>query len=424
MTPWWFEASETPREARFRGRRDPRFRRPSAGRELPLSHPRPVRPDVLLALLGDVTGSSRALRQLRALAGAGASIEVAMVGQARWPEALPRGTVLHALPAPAGRGPAYFWRAHRALAEHLAARPASVYHASDLHVLPAAAGAARRRGARLVYDAREWYRGVDAAAGRPWVGWGWGAIERRYAPRADLVLTVNDAIARLLVDRAGAERVTVMYNVSAPARGGSPAPSGALRRRLGIDDRAPLVLYQGLLRAGRGLFELLSAVAEVDGANAVLIGDGPLAEALRQRAGALGDRAFLLPFIPPDELATLTPDADLGAIPLVPLTESLRLSLPNKLFEYAAAGLPVLAGAGAEPLRDLVKRYDAGVVVDPTDHRGMVSAVRLALFDDDARARFRAGAARLHADHDWERERDRFLAAYGEVWQRAAAATN
>jgi glycosyltransferase involved in cell wall biosynthesis len=151
---------------------------------------------------------------------------------------------------------------------------------------------------------------------------------------------------------------------------------------------------------------------EVPNAAVVLIGDGPQGDELRRRATALDGRAFLLPFTPPDELATLTPDADLGAIPLLPLTESLRLSLPNKLFEYAAAGLPVLTGAGIEPMRALVERYDAGPVVDPADRAALAGAIRLALFDSVSRARFRDGAARLNSDFSWERERARFLEAY------------
>jgi glycosyltransferase involved in cell wall biosynthesis len=370
-----------------------------------------VRPDVLFALLGDVTGSSRALRQIRALVEAGVRVDVAMVGSPRWPEALPESVAVSALPAPAGRGPAFFWRAHRALAAHALDRPAGVFHASDLHVLPAMAAAARKHTARLVYDAREWYRGIDAGAGRPWVGAAWGLVERRFAPRADLVMTVNDSIGRLLSERAGARRVHVMHNVTPATPAGR---TGELRKRLGMSDDQPLVLYQGLFREGRGLIELMDAVAGLENVAIALIGEGPLEEAVRSRAAGLDDRAFVVPFIPPDELARLTPDADVGAVPLLPLTESLALALPNKVFEYAAAGLPILAGAGIEPMRALVVRYEAGVCVDPSDSDALREGLQR-LLDPASATRFRTGAARLSNDYSWENERARFLEAYRDV---------
>lgn len=368
------------------------------------------RPDVLFAHLGDPTGSSRALRQVRQLQGAGATVRVVGVGAARQPEAL---DALRMLPMPTGRGPAFFWAAHRAMWAALQGEDARVVHASDLHVLPAAAAFAARQSVPLVYDAREWYAGLDASAGRPWVRWLWTAVEQRWAPRADLVLTVNDAIAdRLAADR-GIARPTVVHNV---ADGAARPRTGALRRLLGLDDR-PLALYQGLLRPGRGLAPLVDAFADpaLAGTALVLIGEGAQEAELRARAAATAGRVHFVPFTPPDALAALTPDADLGVIVARPLTESLRMGLPNKLFEYAAAGLPVLSGAGIEPLRDAVLSSGAGEAVDPDDGAALVAALHRMLTDGEARAAYRAGLARLREAFSPEREAAAFLDAYAPL---------
>jgi glycosyltransferase involved in cell wall biosynthesis len=205
-----------------------------------------------------------------------------------------------------------------------------------------------------------------------------------------------------------------MHNVADRIATGAP---GELRRRLGIDDQRPLVLYQGLFREGRGLMELIEAVGGVEEATLVLIGEGPMDAAVRARAAGLAQRAFVLPFIPPDELARLTPDADVGAAPILPLTESLALALPNKVFEYAAAGVPILAGADIEPMREIVERYDAGLAVQPSDHFAMVEALRR-LLDPHESARFRSGAERLTRDFRWDREKDRFLTVYSSLLSR------
>lgn len=375
----------------------------------------------MFAFLGDVTGSSRALRQLRVLAAAGVRVRVVAFGEVREPAALPDGVEIVPLAMPVARGPRLFWEAHRALVRTLRDLPADAYHASDLYVLPALARAARQRGVPLVYDAREWYAGLDAAHRRPWVGWAWGAVESRFAPRCALVLTVNDAIADRLAAERHVPRPTVVRNVAERAR---VQPTGALRARLGLPPDRPLALYQGLLRPGRGLRQLVEAMADVPEADLVLIGEGSEEEALRALvAERLPGRAHLLPFTPPDQLATLTPDADVGVATIEPLTESLRLALPNKLFEYAAAGLPVLAGSGVEPMRDLVEQTGAGEAVDPADRPQVVAALRRMLLDEEARRGYRAGLARLRDTFTPEREADTFLRAYAAVLGLSAPAS-
>ena len=366
-------------------------------------------PDVVFALLGDVTASSRALRQIRALVGAGARVTALSVGAPRDPGALPPEATLRLVDVPAARGPAYFLAAHRAM--RVAATPAGLYHASDLHVLPAmGAAAAATRGA-LSYDAREYYPGLDAA-GRPWVRWAWGAVERRWIGRADRVLTVCEAIADTLASRYRITRPAVVRNVSDAPAAGLPR-TGALRKRLGLDDR-PLVLYQGLWREGRGLRVLVRAMRAAPEAALVLIGEGPLAAELKAMAAGSGGQVHLLPFVPPEELKRLTPDADVGAIPIRPLTESLRMALPNKVFEYAAAGVPVLAGSGIEPLAEIVRRYGAGLAADPDSPTALAAAIRSVLAPE-AHARYREGACRLHRENTWEAEREVFLGALGAL---------
>ena len=366
--------------------------------------------DVLFLHLGDVTGSSRALRQLRVLAAMGLRAEAVGFGAARG--AVPDGIGYTALPAPAGRGPALFVAAHRAARAAALARPARVLHASDLHVLPAAAAAARVHGARLAYDAREWYAGLDASDGRPFVGWAWAAVERAFVRRCDAVFTVNDAIADRLTTERRITRPTVVHNTSDGPRG---VRTGALRALLGLHADQPVVLYQGLLRAGRGLPQLVRAMADVPGAALVLVGEGALDGDLRALgAERLPGRFHVVPFTPPDGLAALTPDADLGAIAAEATTESLRMGLPNKLFEYAAADVPVLAGAGIVPLRQAVERYGAGVVADPDDRAALAAAIREGL-DPARRPAFLAGLARLRDAFRWDADADRFRDAYARL---------
>jgi glycosyltransferase involved in cell wall biosynthesis len=286
-------------------------------------------------------------------------------------------------------------------------RPAGLYLASDLYTLPALAVAARRHGGHLVYDSRELYTALDSAHGRPHVSAVWAAVERRFIGRADAVLTVGDAIADRLRDRYGIERPTVLYNAPEVDTASEP-DRGALRRALTLpDDGRLLVLYQGLFREGRGLGALVEAVRAVDGARLVLIGEGALESQIRGRGTDLGDRLVVHPFVPPDRLATLTPGADLGACLIEPLTESLRLSLPNKLFEYLAAGVPVLASPLPE-IRAVVDR-GVGVLAAPSAPGAVADALRQALAPD-RRARWAAAAPAALVPYTWNEGRRTFRA--------------
>jgi glycosyltransferase involved in cell wall biosynthesis len=368
----------------------------------------PDAPDVLFALVGDVRASSRALRQLRALAELGLRIEALGFGPAAVPGEVADGVRLRVLPRPAGRGPLFFWRAHRLFLREALARPAAVYHASDLYVLPALAAAADRHGGRLILDARELYPHVDATAGKPWARWLWSAVERRHLPRTDAVFAVNDSIADRMAATYGIERPVVSRNV--PERQ-DVVCTDALRDALGIPADVGIVLYQGLVRAGRGLERLVDAMRDVPDAALVVIGDGPAKPALQQHAARLGGRVHFVPHTPPDDLLRLTASADLGVHVPEPITESIRLALPNKLFEYLMAGLPVVV-ADLPEMRRVVEDFDVGLVVDPWDRDGLGAALRRALDDAEARARWRANAPRVFETFRPERDKERFQSVY------------
>lgn len=335
----------------------------------------PPPPRILFAYLGDPSASSRAVRQLRALAALNADVAVLGVGEVNDPNALPDEVKVQMLSRPEGQGPRWFWAVHRALQNEIRRQPAALYLASDLYVLPALAAAAERHGGALVFDSRELYAHLDASAGRPLVRATWQAVERRYIRRADAVLTVNDSIADVLASTYRIPRPTVLPNVSDRP---SPPPSTRLQHELAIpDDGRLLVLYQGLFRDGRGLQGLLTAAREIDSVRLTFIGEGPFEAEMREQALPLGERAIIHPFVHPTDLPDFTVGADLGACLIEPLTESLRLSLPNKLFEYLNAGVPVLASPLPE-IQRIVQAFDVGTLADPADSGAIVEALHQA----------------------------------------------
>jgi colanic acid biosynthesis glycosyl transferase WcaI len=136
-----------------------------------------------------------------------------------------------------------------------------------------------------------------------------------------------------------------------------------------------VVLYAGLHGLAQGLRQVLDAAGELseDGVRFVLIGDGPEKRKLVEAAGrdGLNNVTFLDP-APAAEMPALLASAD--AI-VVPLGMCIPGAVPSKLYEAMASARPIILVAGCEPA-EIVRKYDAGIVVEPGQAHELAAAVR------------------------------------------------
>jgi glycosyltransferase involved in cell wall biosynthesis len=287
-----------------------------------------------------------------------------------------------------------------------------VVHAHDAATLLPGLLGARLTGARLVYDSHELASGVQYRSGA-WAAFVNG-IERLGATRADAVITVSDEIADRLESRYRLpSRPCVIRNVCALRRPNGSRPGG-LRAAAGVSD-APLILHQGAAAPGRGCETLLRAIARLDDSvrlvflGSVEPGYGPHLDALVDQLD-LSARVHRLPNAPLDELLTWTREADVGVSLLEPTCENYRLTIPNKLFEYVASEVPVVASAGSAA-GSLVRERALGWTADSDDPESVANALRAAI----AARGDTALLDRLHAadaTFRWEAEQTRLTDLY------------
>jgi glycosyltransferase involved in cell wall biosynthesis len=293
-----------------------------------------------------------------------------------------------------------------------------VFVAHDLPMLPVARAAAARAGAKLVYDSHELYceQGFPPQVARRWT-----EIEARLIGACDAVITVNPAIAAELQRRYGVPAVHVVYNAerAADAQRDEDAEDsgGAGRQRLFHEALALppdhlVLLYQGGVSAGRHIEVLVEAMAAVRDPriHLVVLGDGQLKAHLgeiRQRRG-LAARVHLLPAVAQRDLLRYTAAADAGVIPYQATCLNNRLCTPNKLFEFIAAGLPILASDLPE-IRRIVTTHGLGVVAD-LSHAPTLAAQIDAFFADAARLQgWRARVVAARREICWEREGEKVV---------------
>lgn len=305
------------------------------------------------------------------------------------------------------------------------AGPADVYHGHDLTGLPAAVLARRmhRPDARLVYDSHELFIVSGATVGRPSWAVGWLARrEQEWAAEVDALVTVSNGYADHLRPLLGIERVVVVHNC--PPRPVVDVPhSDLIRDAADIPAGAPIVLYHGGLRAGRGIHELAEAMLEpgLEAAHLVFLGFGPGTAEVRQLAAQprFGGRIHLLDPVPPMDVVRWVASADVAAMAIQATNQSYYLSTPNKMFEAFAAGVPV-AASDFPGFRSIVADDPdgpLGELCDPADPASIGSAIRALIeLSPDARADLSARVRKAARERwNWETESARLVELYADL---------
>ena len=371
---------------------------------------------VCMVLFGDLRFDFRVFREADALQAAGYQVVLVASDFGSQLPSVWDDFELHRIPLDRSRSLRIsypvFW--HRA-AGIAAGIDADVYHAHDLDSLLPAARAAGKRKAPLVYDSHELFVEQSSLVGRPRIRAFWRWLERRLIRRADQVLTVSPAIAGSLKETYNLPQPPVLVRNLPPFR--EPVGGDGLRQALGlVGDSEPLVLYQGGFLTGNGLAEQIAAMREIREGRLVLLGSGPMEESLRRQAAQLGlqDRVRFLPPLPFPQLHAFTCGADLGLCVIKPVGDSFRWSMPNKLFEYLMAGLPVVAGDTPQ-IRGVIEETGAGALVDPEDPEAIAAAIGGLLKDEPLRRQMGKAARRAAEKYCWEREAPRLLEAYGRL---------
>jgi len=288
-----------------------------------------------------------------------------------------------------------------------------VVHAHDVNMLAAGGLAARLLRVPLVYDAheistgREGYRSIRGAV---------AALERRVMPRAAGTLTTTDARAKFFARAYGTPRPVVLQNRPRSWEGG---PSTRIRDELRLQNDWPIILYQGGLQPGRGLEDLVRAVADIPRAYCVFVGGGSLYTALINLTGALRleSRVRFIDTVPLAELPWYTASADIGVQPIEDTCVNHFTTDSNKLFEYVMAGLPVVASRFPE-IRRVVQAHDLGLLVRPGNREELVEALKCLVSDSALRARFAENAREAAKILNWESQEQGLLDLYDSILRR------
>lgn len=312
-----------------------------------------------------------------------------------------------------GQGLKHYAINRRFIDEAVALRP-DVVHAHDLNTLWAARQVKQRTGCRLVYDSHE----MATARNRMTTGWRlWCEhFERQGVPDADEIVMASPGYAEVCRQRYGRD-ATVIINVPRPQE---PTGDRDLRQATGVPARDTLLVYQGSIQENRGIEQVIDAVEIVNGRRAadaprvsfVVVGYGYHRPALEQQVAdrGLSDVVRFFGPVPNPELVDWSSSADIGMCTIVGTSPSYRESLPNKLFEYVMAGLPVVTSDFGSMGR-ITDEQGVGVTCDPTDPRALARAIEH-LRDPEVHAAAAAATPAMAARYNWEVEQQSLVELY------------
>jgi len=233
-----------------------------------------------------------------------------------------------------------------------------------------------------------------AAQDRPWMGW----IERRAMGAGDLTVCVSERVRDLVRARLGhdlSDRAMVVPNAVDTGRFSSECwqgPRAAEQIRVG---------YAGILKPGYGLELLLDAFvavhAQAPGALLHIYGDGPLRGELEARAARCEGVVFhgAVPFL---DVPRVLADLDIAVYTMAPET---AFGSSTKVFEYMAAGLPIVA-ADTPGVRQALGDGERGLLYSLGDGDALARQILRLIQDPDlARTLARKARDEVCAHHSW-----------------------
>ena len=279
-------------------------------------------------------------------------------------------------------------------------RKADVFLANDLDTLPANYYASKFRNKKLVYDSHEYYTEVPELVNRPKVKLIWEKIEKQILPKVNYSYTVCESIADIYNKKYGIN-MQVVRNIpvcNIEYEDNFPTLLKELKNK-------KIILYQGAVNIGRGIEQVIRAMQFLENAVFVIIGDGDIKVEMERLVEILKlkDKVLFAGKIPFNELNSYTKNADIG----ISLEENIGLNyyyaLPNKLFDYIKANVPVLVSKLPE-IERIVNKYDIGEFIENHTAEHIAEKINIMLKSPEKISFWKENLKKASADLCWENE--------------------
>ena len=360
------------------------------------------RKKVIISVINDLVTDQRVDKTAHVLLDLG--LEVVMVGRRRtyslrMPE---RPYETHRMRLLWEKGPMFYAEYNTRLFFYLLVNRSNLLVSNDLDTLLPNFLVSRFFRIPLVYDSHEYFTETPELAGRPRVQGIWKRIEKWIVPKIKDCITVNQSISGLFRDLYGVD-FQVVRNI--PSRKNFEAT--LTRKELGLPCDKKIVLMQGAgINIQRGAEEAVEAMKYTEGVVLVIVGGGDVLPLLKNQVieSKLEEKVKFIPKQLPEKLFSYTANADLGLAIDKDTNINYRFSLPNKLFDYIHAGIPVLVSPLPE-IKRIVDQYQVGDFIESHDPQHIASRIMVMLSDEKCIATWKHNLKAAAGELNWETEK-------------------
>jgi glycosyltransferase involved in cell wall biosynthesis len=269
----------------------------------------------------------------------------------------------------------------------------------------------RKRKTPLIYDSHEIFCEVPELQHTPLKKKIWETLEKRIVPKLKYCVTVNVSISNWFKEKYKTD-FKVVRNI--PDKLQVASVKG--RKELNLPSDKKIILLQGAgINIQRGAEEAIEAMQFVDNAILLIIGGGDALVTLKtlSKKPEVKDKVVFLPKMKPEELFQYTCNADIGLSLDKDTNINYRFSLPNKLFDYMQAGVPVLASPLTE-IKSFIEKYQTGICIENHDPKHIAEKLRFML-SSPLYASWKNNTKKAAEENNWKLEKKVWISLLQEV---------
>lgn len=360
---------------------------------------------VIISVINDIATDQRVRRTASAFSEL--NYQIIIVGR-KLPQSLPvyemNGLQVKRFNMPINKGPLFYALFQVRLILFLIFKKADVLFSNDLDTLLPNYLVSRLKGSVLIYDSHEYFTGVPELQKNHFARKIWTKVESFIFPKLKNVITVNRSIANLYSQQYG-NIVHVVRNV--------PDKTNRIifdvvqwKRSVGFSDDKKVFILQGAgINIDRGAEEAVEAMKDVD-AMLLIIGGGDVFHQLKELAVKhnVAHKVIIHPKISREELMAVTTSCFAGLTLDKDTNINYRFSLPNKLFDYIHAEIPVIATDLPE-VAAIVNVYRTGIVLSQNSPQAIANAMNGLISEKELYDDYKENCRIVATDLCWQSEK-------------------